>query len=186
MRFQYDKGGKWLIEHHADSIAGWQVVNLWELNARDFLPLTDPGLAPWVPLTMFDGPPEHLLQQCKDVIEAKTTGGEQKNLLAVTEILAGLRFDETMLETMFRGAKTMIESPILQKWLREGKVKTIQELILKKLEDRFHSVPNDVSAAVWLVTDQPNLESLLDCAYSCDSLDAFRQALTPPQHPTAN
>jgi hypothetical protein len=171
---------------HTRLEAGWRVVNLWELNATDFLPLTDPGLAPWMPLTKFDGPPERVLQQCKDVIEAKTTGGEQKNLLAVTEILAGLRFDEKMLEAMFRGAKTMIESPILQKWLREGEVQTIQGLILEKIEDRFTSVPPDVSSAVRLVIDQTNLKSLLDSAYCCVSLDAFRQALTPPQQPTAN
>ena len=37
--------------------AGWHVVNLWELNASDFLPLTDPGLAPWISLMRIDGPP---------------------------------------------------------------------------------------------------------------------------------
>jgi hypothetical protein len=89
---------------HTTLQATWRVVNLWELNASDFLPVTDPGFAPWLPLTKFDGPPEPVLQQCKDVIEAKTTGGVQKNLLAITEILAGLRFDEKMLEGIFRGA----------------------------------------------------------------------------------
>ena len=120
------------------------------------------------------------------MILATTSGGEQKNLLAVTEILAGLRFDEKLLEGMFRGAKTMIESPILQKWLREGEVKTLQELILEKIEHRFTSVPPDVSAEIRLVVDQTNLKSLLDSAYSSPSLDAFRQALTLLQQPTAN
>jgi hypothetical protein len=53
---------------HTRLEAGWRVINLWELNASDFLPLTDPGLAPWVALMRIDGPPEPVLQQCKDVI----------------------------------------------------------------------------------------------------------------------
>src|SRR5256885_576503 len=120
MRFQYDKGGKWLIERHADAIlklAGIGPVQSWrplpgEWGAAAFLPLTDPGLAPWVPLTRIDGPPEAVLQQCKDVIEAKTTGGEQDNLLTATEILAGLRFDKAMLRALFRRGGQMIESPV--------------------------------------------------------------------------
>ena len=139
-----------------------------------------------MPLTKFDGPPERVLQQCKDVIEAKTTGGEQKNLLAVTEILAGLRFDEKMLEAMFRGAKTMIESPILQKWLREGEVKTLYKVILDGLELRFGSVPEDLSATIRLVQNPDRLTTALQVLYTCVSLDAFRQALTLPQQPTAN
>jgi hypothetical protein len=171
---------------HTRLEASWRVVNLWELNATDFLPLTDPGLAPWIPLTKFDGPPERILQQCKDVIEAKTTDGEQKNLLAVTEILAGLRFDEKMLEAMFRGAKTMIESPILQKWLHEGEVKTRQTILLETVEDRFGPIPADISASVRVVQDEARLKLLNRAANTCDSLDAFRLALTPPQNPTAN
>jgi hypothetical protein len=171
---------------HTRLEAGWRVVNLWELNASDFLPLTDPGLAPWVPLTKIDGSAEHVLQQCKDVIETKTSGGEQKNLFAVTEILAGLRFNEKMLEAMFRGAKTMIESPILQQWLREDKVKTLHQVILDGLAARFGSVPEDLSASIRFIQDPDLLTSAYKVSYTCDSLNAFRQILTSLQHPAAN
>lgn len=160
--------------------AAWRVVNLWELNAADFLPLTDPGLAPWVPLTRIDGPPGPVLQQCKDVIEARTTGGEQDNLLNAVEILAGLRFDKALLRTLFRRGTQMIESPVLQEWFAEHEVKTLQGLIFKKLEARFGPVPQDVSASVRLVTERPRLEAVLDAVYSSGSFDAFRQTLTTP------
>lgn len=107
-------------------------------------------------------------------------------MLAVTEILAGLRFDEKMLEAMFRGAKTMIESPILQKWLREGEVKTLHKAILDELEVRFGSVPDDLSATIRLVQDPDRLTTAHKVSHTCDSIDTFRHALTPPQHPTAN
>jgi hypothetical protein len=54
--------------------ARWRVIELWTLNAADFLPVTDPGLAPWLLLTHIDGPPEPLLRQCRDVIENQTAG----------------------------------------------------------------------------------------------------------------
>jgi hypothetical protein len=160
--------------------AGWRVVNLWELSAADFLPLTDPGLAPWVPLTRIDGPPEPVLQQCKDVIEAKTTGGEQDNLLTATEALAGLRFDKAMLRALFRRGGQMIESPVLQEWLAEHEVKYLQGFILKKLESRFGPIPQDVSVGVRLVSETPRLEAVLDAAYTSPTLDEFRARLTTP------
>lgn len=160
--------------------AGWRVVNLWELNASDFLPLADPGLAPWVSLMKMDGPPELVLQQCKDVIATSTSSGEQQNLLSVTEILARLRFDQQLLRAIFRRGGEMIESPLLDELFAERDVKTYRGLILKKLEGRFGPVPADVSAAVRVVTDSPRLEALLDAAYSSPTLDAFRQSLTPP------
>ena len=171
---------------HTRLEVGWRVVNLWELNAKSFLPLTDPGFAPWLPLTKIDGPPEPVLQECKDVIEAKTSGGEQENLLNVTEVLAGLRFDKAMLRALFRRGTQMIESPVLQEWFAERDTKTYQGLILRKLEARFGPVPADVSAAVRVVTDQPRLETLLDSVYSSATLDDFRNALTPPQQPAVN
>lgn len=171
---------------HTRLEAGWRVVNLWELNASDFLPLTDPGLAPWVPLTKMDGPPEPVLQQCKDVIEANTSGGDRENLLSVTEILARLRFDQRLLQTIFRRGGEMIESPLLDELFAERELKTYRALILKKLEGRFGPIPADVSAAVRVVADSPRLEALLDAVYSSANLDAFRQSLTSPANNPTN
>jgi hypothetical protein len=80
----------------------------------------------------------------------------------------------------------MIESPILQKLFREIELKTRQTVILETLEDRFGPVPVDVSASVRVIQDEIHLQILTHDAYTCLSLDAFRQTLTPPQDPTAN
>lgn len=165
--------------------AHWRVVNLWELKARDFLPLEEPGFAPWVPLMNIDGPPEPVLQQCKDAIDTVKEPGRRANLLGVTQILAGLRFNENMLEKLFRVEGKMIESPVLEKWFRQRDVATRQAVILESLEARFGvPVPVDVSAAVRVITDEERLKQLLPLVYSSDSLDEFRQALTPPANPT--
>lgn len=171
---------------HTRLEARWRVVNLWELEAKSFLPLNDPGLAPWVTLTKIDGPPEPVLQQCKDVIEAKTSGGEQENLLNATEILAGLRFDKAMLRALFRRGTQMLESPVLQEWFAERDVKTRQLVILESLEAKFGGpVPPDVSASVRVVQDEVRLKDLNRAVITCASLDDFRKALTPPQTPAA-
>lgn len=166
--------------------AGWRVVNVWELNAADFLPLTNPGLAPWVTLMNIDGPPEPVLQQCKDVIVTVPEAGRRENLLGVTQILAGLRWDKQLLKAIFAKEGKMIESPVLEEWFREREIGALQRVVLKKLDARFGPVPADVSASVRIVADQLRLESLLDAAYVCASLDDFRHALTQPPAPAAN
>jgi len=172
---------------HTRLEASWRVVNLWELNATDFLPLTDPGMAPWVPLMKIDGPPEPVLQQCRDVIETVPAPGRKGNLLGVTQILAGLRFDEKMLESLFRVEGKMIESPVLEKWFHQRDVATRQTVLHEALEAHFGvPVPADVSAAIRVIQDEEQLKSLLPIAFTSPTLDAFRQALTPPQTPATN
>jgi hypothetical protein len=114
------------------------------------------------------------------VIEAKAADADRANLLAVTEILAGLVYDERMLRAILRGGEEMIESPVLQRWFLEREVSQLHDLILKKLGGRFAPVPEDVSAAVRVTQDKSRLEALLDAAYTCTDLDAFRLALAPP------
>jgi hypothetical protein len=158
----------------------------WELNAADFLPLTDPGMAPWVPLMKIDGPPEPVLQQCRDVIDRTTTGAQHENLLGVTQVLASLRWDIALLKKLFAKEGKMIESPLLQEWFQEKELAAYQRAILEGLEARFGPIPPDVSAAVRVVTDESRISALRRASYTCTSLEDFRQALNPPQGPAAN
>jgi hypothetical protein len=169
---------------HTSLSAGWRVVNLWELNATDFLPLTDPGLAPWVPLMKIDGPPDPVIQLCKDLIDRTTSGNRRDNLLGVTQVLASLRWDKELVKRLFAKEEGMIESPLLQEWLQEREVKVRQSVILESLEARFGiPVPQDVSAAVRLVQEEARLKELHRAAITSPSLEAFRKALTPTQSP---
>lgn len=157
--------------------ANWRVVNLWELAATDFLPLTDPGLAPWVPLTRIDGPPEVILQQCRDVIDEKTVGNTRVNLLAVTQILGGLALDPDLLKRIFKRDGNMIESPILTELFMEKELETRRADLMEFLQEHFGTVPADVFASIRLVADQARLKRLLRFAYSAPTLDEFRAEL---------
>jgi hypothetical protein len=72
----------------------------------------------------------------------------------------------------------MIESPILQKWLREDKVKTLHQVIMDGLEAKFGSIPDDLSATIRLIQDPDKLTTAYKVLYTCSSLDAFRQTLS--------
>jgi hypothetical protein len=69
----------------------WRVVKLWTLPAEQLLAANDVGLVPWVPLTRFTGPPEVLLQECRQRIDAQAPAEERDNLLAVTQVMTRLR-----------------------------------------------------------------------------------------------
>ena len=71
----------------------------------------------------FDGPPEPLLRTCRDRIDREAPADERENLLAVTQLLARLRYNDSRLFELFGGRQAMIESPVLQElkaeWTRE-------------------------------------------------------------------
>jgi hypothetical protein len=52
----------------------WKVVEAWTLSAEDLLAAQDVGVVPWATLARYDGPPEVLLQRCRDRIDRE--GGE--------------------------------------------------------------------------------------------------------------
>jgi hypothetical protein len=75
----------------------WRTVRLWTLPAETLLAAGDVGLIPWVPLTQFDGSPEPILRECRERIDQSAPADEHENLLAVTQFLARLRYNDPRL-----------------------------------------------------------------------------------------
>lgn len=158
----------------------WTVVELWKLPAAPLLAADDPGLAPWIALTDFDGPPEVVLRQCRDVIDRKAKPDEHENLLVVSQILAGLRYTDAALMAILGGKEAMIESPVLQNLLVEVRAKERQESIVTFLKTRFGPVPVEILQAIRGIADQERLEQMTELAAGCPSLEAFAAFFTPP------
>jgi hypothetical protein len=103
----------------------WKVVELWTIPAADMFATGDVGLIPWVPLAQFDGPPEPIIQECRIRIDRDAPPDQHENLLAVTQILAGMRYNSSRLFQILGGREAMIESPELQEFLAECQRKFI-------------------------------------------------------------
>ena len=71
------------------------------------------------------------------------------------------------------GKRTMIESPLLQKWLAEK----LHEAIREALKARFDSVPRDVTRLLREILDERKLTRLNGIAAKCPDMEAFREAL---------
>ncbi len=127
-----------------------------------------------MPLTQFDEPPEALLRQCRQRIDEKAAAGEHANLLAVTEVLTWLRYNEAGLLAILGGKQIMIESPLIQELVAER----AHKYILLVLTDRFGTVPPEIISALPPIQDEKKLDELVVWASRCPDLEAFRSRLT--------
>jgi hypothetical protein len=121
----------------------------------------------------FDGPSEVLLERCAQKIAREAHPNDQPDLLAVTQVLGGLKFPEPLLAEFLQGEQIMFESPVLQKFVA-GR---FHEAILNLLKDRFGTVPRSVTKHLREITDEPKLQQLILLAYKCPDLQAFRDGL---------
>jgi hypothetical protein len=152
--------------------AGWRTVEMWTLPAESFLD-ADVGLLPWVPLMRMTSPPETVLEKCVQRIEADAPINRQGDMLAISELMTGLRFPDSQLLKLFEGKRAMIESPVVQRW----KAESLHEAIIAVLKERFDAAPRDVTKLLRGLRDEKRLIQLNVLAAQCHNLDAFREAI---------
>ncbi len=161
----------------------WRIVRLWELPAQALLAAGDVGLIPWVPLTQFDGPPESIVRECRERIDRDAPPNEHENLLAVTQFLAHLRYNDPKLFNILGGRRAMIESPLLQEILAEERLEaqrqTMRKAIVAILTSRFGSEAAELEADLKAIEDGDRLMELITLSASCRSLKSFRKQLSP-------
>jgi predicted transposase YdaD len=154
----------------------WKVIELWTLSAEDLLAAPNVGVVPWSTLAHFEGPPEVLLQRCRDRID-REGGAQRANLLAVTQVYAKLHFDKPEWLEILGGRKAMMQSPLIQEIVSEsertGQVKAILHLLQKK----FGPAGPSISAGLAQVKEEEKLLGLLVHATNCASLQDFDKRL---------
>lgn len=155
----------------------WRVVELWTVPVGELLATEDPGMMPWALLSQFEGPPEPGARRCRIVIDRVRDAGEHANLLAVSQVLSRLRYNDPRLLTILGGSRIMIESPLLrelrEEWTAEARAEARAEDILRFLEYRFGPIPEAARDAVRATQDPQRLDALLECAARCENLDEF-------------
>lgn len=155
----------------------WRVIEVWTLSAGDLLAADDVGLIPWVPLTRYDGPPEALIQLCRDRIDRQARPEQRGNLLAVSQIMTQLRYNDPGLLAILGGSRMIVESPLVQELLAQKAQEAVQASILDFLEGRFGLVPLETAAELRLVKDEQRLHELSRFAGQCPDLAAFQARL---------
>jgi hypothetical protein len=152
----------------------WKVIKLWTIPAEDLLATGDLGVIPWVPLSQISGPPEPVIQQCRERIDRLSLSEERENLLAVTQVLTGLRYNEPGLLTILGGQDAMIESPLIQEIVAKVKRKGI----LTNLQERFGSVSPETVSALQAVENDAALEELMKWSVHCPDIESFRERIS--------
>jgi hypothetical protein len=71
----------------------------------------------------------------------------------------------------------MIESPVLQRFLREQLAERMHRAILGVLEKRFGPVPPEVTSSLRAITDDDRLQQLIELGGVGPDLEGFRQQL---------
>ncbi len=94
------------------------MIRLWEQDP-DLL-LSVPGLLP------FANSPRILLEQIANQIATIEEPSQQADLLACTQVLAGLRFEKNLIRQLFR-KETMRESVIYQEIREDGLLEGLQQ-----------------------------------------------------------
>lgn len=167
----------------------WKVEELWKRSAEEALAMPDVGAVPWAVLMAHEGPPEPLLRRCRERID-KEGGDQRRELLAVTQTLLGLKYQDQKLFDLFGGVNAMIESPRIEQIVsqreRQGQQRFVEAVILA----RFGQLSDDARARLQGVQEEAKLEALNRFAAVCPSLEAFVERLeaetTPPPAPKSS
>jgi hypothetical protein len=151
----------------------WNVAELWRIPAAELLAANDLGIVPWVVLAEHSEPPEKILRECRKRLDECPDEDDRASLLAVCQVLAGLRYEEKLLKDIFGGYNAMIESPVLDKFWAEAKHRTIQQV----LEGRFGPLPDTLAEQLFSVMADDQLSKLASVAGTIPDLNAFAAAL---------
>jgi predicted transposase YdaD len=122
----------------------YRAIRMWEQNADFFL--ANEALLPLAPLCQTTSPRELLSQVAREVAKIEDNDTRQ-NTASYTEILAGLRFEKTLIRQLL-SEDIMQESVIYQDILQKGEQKGAFKLLNRQLNRRFGQVDSSTIARI--------------------------------------
>lgn len=118
----------------------YRVIRLWEQDPAPLL--ADNALLPLATLARTDSP-RNLLERVAAQVATIESTQQRQNLAASVEILAGLRFEQNLINQLFREdimKESVIYQQILQEGVRQGQQLGEATLIIRQLERRFGTI----------------------------------------------
>ncbi|MBN3940823.1 MAG: DUF4351 domain-containing protein [Nostoc sp.] len=161
----------------------YRVIRLWEEDPTPLL--ANPALLPLATLARTDSPAD-LLTQVATAVDMIEETDERQNISACVQVLAGLRFDKSLITQLFREEimqESVIYQDILQKGLQQGLQQGLQlgqeqgkkqealQLIIRQLTRRFAAIEPEIEQQIGTlsITQLENLaEALLDFSSQSD------------------
>jgi len=119
--------------------------------------------------------PDQLLGKVAEELGKIEGSVERGQIAACTEILAGLRFNKTLIKQLFREdimRESVIYQDILQQGVEMGQKQALKTSILDVLEARFSAAPPEVNSKIEALTPE-QLRGLLRLAGTCVTVNDF-------------
>lgn len=126
------------------TIYKYQVIRMWEQAPEQFL--NSEALLPLAPLAA-TSVPEELLSQVVQKIATISNRSDRQNTAAYTQILAGLKFDKTMIRNLLSEdimKESVIYQDILQKGEEKGEKNEAFRLLSRQLNRKFGAINSSI------------------------------------------
>ncbi len=171
---EYDKSGKWLIQHHGNSIlrlAGILDIDSWKPLQAEIV--QSRRLPDGLVEVQFHRQPDPDLF----VVEIATYPEARVAEQVVRD--TALVYNVPKLFQILGGRKAMIESPLLQELIAERTRDTMIEDLMTVLVARFGSKARAVETEIKAIGDEARLKDLIKQAVTARTLSSFRKQLAP-------
>ena len=150
------------------------VVRLWE-ESLDTLLGAGPGLLPLALLTNEAGVDlQAAFQRVEErLAQASLAAKRVSDLRSASYVLLGLRYDEAVINNLFRGVTAMKDSTTYQAILREGKelgaVTELHKVLLRQGRQKWGSASEETEGAIRGIQDLERLERMTDAVLPSNS-----------------
>jgi len=167
----------------------YQVIRMWEQDPVLFL--NNPALLPLAPLTRTNAPQDLLSQVAESV--AKIEEIEiKRDIVACTEILAGLRFEKKLISQLLREdimRESVIYQDIFQKGEKQGeklgRTEGEQRTIIRQLNRRFGELDSSLVDRIKTLNIE-KLDNLADALLDFSNINDLVNWLNDNQHEGQN
>ncbi|MBE9057803.1 DUF4351 domain-containing protein [Sphaerospermopsis sp. LEGE 08334] len=167
----------------------YQVIRMWEQDPALFL--NNPALLPLAPLTRTNSPQDLLSQVAESV--AKIEEIEiKRDIVACTEILAGLRFEKQLISQLLREdimRESVIYQDIFQKGEKQGeklgRTEGEQRTIIRQLTRRFGELDSSLVDRIKTLNIE-KLDNLADALLDFSNINDLVIWLNDNQHEGQN
>ena len=184
---------EWRMQVLGREMAWWrfEVIPVWEAESQEVVAQKLAGIYPLLPLMQWEGKSaEEILEESQRLILEEIEDREERaDAYVALRVLSGIKYPLEFVHQILRRKEIMLESPVYQEILEEGRVaglkegqeEGLRESVLEVLEVRFGVVPLDVREQVRQIRGKETLQGLLRRVAVVESIEAFRDELSKIQ-----